>query len=99
MAVVVASRKVGSAFHKERKRLRPCVPLGCEVSCRSAALTASIDVCAVCDEPGNRSVDTHMSKSLQRRAVTGDAAVHRQPPGQEYLCNVIGPFPVSLKVA
>src|SRR5262245_35580956 len=64
MAVVVAGRKVGSAFHEERKRLRPCVPLGREMCGRSAPWAACVYIGTVGDQPRNGLVTFHVGRSL-----------------------------------
>src|SRR5688572_24919239 len=54
MAVFVARCKVRSAFHEKRKGLRPRVPLGREMGCRSAPWAACVHIGTAGDQPGNR---------------------------------------------
>src|SRR5437867_718147 len=57
MAVVVTGRKVGSAFHEKRKGLRPRVPLGGEMGCRSAPWATCVYIGTVGDQPRNSVVN------------------------------------------
>jgi hypothetical protein len=99
MAVFVACRKVGPALDEKCEGLWPRVPLGREMSSRSASWAAGVYVRAMADQPSNRLVNSHMGVPLQRSAVTRNAAVDPQAPTQEFFGNVVGRIAVPLKVA